>query len=56
MGNNGSSANGARAGEWKGPFSDEEYECLKNKFEGTIATASSEAATANLQVKCMKTS
>ncbi|EEY69393.1 uncharacterized protein PITG_05622 [Phytophthora infestans T30-4] len=50
MGNNGSSANGARAGEWKGPFSDEEYECLKNKFEGTIATASSEAATANLQM------
>ncbi|KUF72812.1 TLD domain-containing protein 1 [Phytophthora nicotianae] len=50
MGNNGSSATGARAGEWKGPFSDEEYECLKNKFDGTIATAPSDAAAANLQM------
>ncbi|KAG7390376.1 hypothetical protein PHYPSEUDO_008204 [Phytophthora pseudosyringae] len=50
MGNTGSSAAAARAGEWKGPFSDEEYECLKNKFKETIATAPSQAAaTANLQ-------
>ncbi|KAG3119321.1 hypothetical protein PI124_g2842 [Phytophthora idaei] len=48
MGNNGSSA-GARTGEWKGPFSDEEYECLTNRFKETIAMAPTEAAAANLQ-------
>ncbi|KAE8895904.1 hypothetical protein PF005_g180 [Phytophthora fragariae] len=49
MGNTGSTAR-ARAGEWKGPFSDEEYECLKAKFKATVASAPSEAAaSANLQ-------
>ncbi|CAI5745553.1 unnamed protein product [Peronospora destructor] len=47
MGNSKSST--ARV-EWKGPFSDEEYECLKAKFNETIALVSSEAAaSANLQ-------
>ncbi|KAG1708386.1 hypothetical protein DVH05_025063 [Phytophthora capsici] len=47
MGNTGAKGDG---GEWKGPFSDEEYECLKNKFKETIATAPSEdAAKKNLQ-------
>ncbi|KAL4175657.1 hypothetical protein KRP22_000620 [Phytophthora ramorum] len=51
MGNTGSSAARARAGEWKGPFSDEEFECLKAKFDATVATAPSEAAaTSNLQM------
>ncbi|KAG6590770.1 uncharacterized protein IUM83_15401 [Phytophthora cinnamomi] len=50
MGNTRSSAAGARAGEWKGPFSDEEYECLKAKFKATVASAPSEAAASdNLQ-------
>ncbi|KAL3668148.1 hypothetical protein V7S43_007011 [Phytophthora oleae] len=51
MGNTGSSAAKGCEGEWKGPFSDEEYECLKNKFKETIATAPSEvAAKENLQM------
>ncbi|OWZ21494.1 hypothetical protein PHMEG_0003952 [Phytophthora megakarya] len=48
MGNTGSS--GGRESEWKGPFSDEEYECLKETYQETVATAPSEAAAAaNLQ-------
>ncbi|RMX70119.1 hypothetical protein DD238_000242 [Peronospora effusa] len=47
MGNSTSST--ARV-EWKGPFSDKEYECLKTKYNETIALESSEAAaSANLQ-------
>uniref|UniRef100_A0AAV1UFA8 TLDc domain-containing protein n=1 Tax=Peronospora matthiolae TaxID=2874970 RepID=A0AAV1UFA8_9STRA len=35
---------------WKGPFSDDEYECLRMKFDELIASASSEAAVStNLQ-------
>ncbi|CEG43107.1 Uncharacterized conserved protein, contains TLDc domain [Plasmopara halstedii] len=50
MGNTGSSARD-RLREWKGPFSDVEYECLQNKYRETIATApSNDASVANLQI------
>ncbi|POM72666.1 hypothetical protein PHPALM_10583, partial [Phytophthora palmivora] len=48
MGNTRSTA--GRDCEWKGPFSDEEYACLENKFKEAIVEAPSEAAAAaNLQ-------